>query len=204
MSIDASDTGRRERKRRQTCGHLAATAFRLFEAEGYEQVTMEQIAAEADVAKGTLYKHFPVKEALIAHYFHNALAEDAPAKQAEMMALPSFRARMAWFLAGSAQWANSHRLYLPQYLQYRLAGAGKQERSGLDKIFEALIRAGQHDGELRDAHPPATLAAMIQFLYLGAMMTWLSQPGSELRPHFDTLLDVFLNGVLATPAGAAR
>ncbi len=30
---------------------------------------MEQIAASADIAKGTLYKYFPDKEALLAHQF---------------------------------------------------------------------------------------------------------------------------------------
>src|SRR5579872_4211915 len=66
--------GRRERKRERTLDHLAATAFALFEAQGYESVTMEQVAAAADVAKGTLYNHFPVKEALLAHWIHAELA----------------------------------------------------------------------------------------------------------------------------------
>ncbi|CAJ0730919.1 hypothetical protein R77592_02498 [Ralstonia mannitolilytica] len=59
-------TGRRERKRLQTLDHLAATAFALFEQHGYDAVTMEQIAAQADVSKGTLYNHFPLKEGSIA------------------------------------------------------------------------------------------------------------------------------------------
>ena len=49
------EAGRRERKRIQTLDHLAATAFSLFEQHGYDAVTMEQIAAQADVSKGTLY-----------------------------------------------------------------------------------------------------------------------------------------------------
>ena len=49
-----SDPGRRERKRLLQLDHLADTAWALFDAEGYEAVTMERIAAVADVAKGTL------------------------------------------------------------------------------------------------------------------------------------------------------
>ena len=48
------EAGRRERKRNQTLDHLAATAFSLFEQHGYDAVTMEQIAAQADVSKGTV------------------------------------------------------------------------------------------------------------------------------------------------------
>ena len=51
----AEPPGRRERKRSRTLDHLAATAFALFEARGYDAVTMEQVAAEADVASvGTM------------------------------------------------------------------------------------------------------------------------------------------------------
>ncbi|MBP0656330.1 TetR family transcriptional regulator, partial [Mycobacterium tuberculosis] len=46
------EAGRRERKRTQTLDHLAATAFSLCEQHGYDTVTMEQIAAQADVSKG--------------------------------------------------------------------------------------------------------------------------------------------------------
>src|SRR3546814_2502837 len=70
----ASEGSRRQRKRAQTANHLSATAFRLFETHGYDVVAMEQIAAEADVAKATLYNYFPVKEALIAHRFREDIA----------------------------------------------------------------------------------------------------------------------------------
>ncbi len=43
---------------------------------GYESVTMEQIAAAADVARGTLYNHFPFKEAVLAYWIHGQLAKD--------------------------------------------------------------------------------------------------------------------------------
>ncbi|KOQ34187.1 TetR/AcrR family transcriptional regulator, partial [Achromobacter xylosoxidans] len=52
---DSPAPGLRERKRQQTLDHLSQTAYRLFETLGYEVVTMEQIAAQADVSKGTLY-----------------------------------------------------------------------------------------------------------------------------------------------------
>lgn len=46
---------RRDRKHLKALEHLASTAGALFEAHGFEAVTMEQTAAKADVAKGTLY-----------------------------------------------------------------------------------------------------------------------------------------------------
>lgn len=196
--------GRRERKRRQTIDYLATTAFRLFETQGYDAVTMEQIATEADVAKGTLYNHFPVKEALLAYLFHQALASGMPRLRAAIEDQPDFAARMTCVLHASADWSEAHRAYLPHYLRFRLAnaeyGGGSNKighsRSGLDQMFEALIRAGQETGELRGDFPAAQLAHMFQFLYLGAMMRWLALPGGDLRREFDAVLDLFLRGLM--------
>lgn len=205
--IDA-DPGRRERKRRQKVDHLVATAFCLFEAKGYETVTMEQIAAGADVAKGTLYNHFPVKEALLAQRFHDELADGMPQLQAAMEALPNFSARMTYLLRASADWSEAHRTYFPYYLHFRLANADcgqesgktRHPRSGLDRLFEALIRTGQEAGELRTDYPFAQLAHMFQFLYLGAMMRWLALPDGDLRRELDAVLDLFLHGLAVPPS----
>lgn len=210
-----AEPGRRERKRRQTLDHLAATAFRLFETHGYETVTMEQIAAEADVAKGTLYNHFPVKEALLAHQFHAELAEGIEQLRASIQAQADFAARMRYLLHASADWSAAHRRYLPHYLRFRLANADYTDyqpqrdqpapgRSGLDKTFETLIAAGQQAGELRTDLPAAQLAQMFQFLHLGAMMRWLGLPEGDLREEFDAVLDVFLHGLVSPAAPGTR
>src|SRR5882757_1046495 len=58
--------GRRERKKAQTRQALADAALKLFLERGYDNVTVAQIADEADVSIATLFKHVPAgKEALI-------------------------------------------------------------------------------------------------------------------------------------------
>ncbi|MGW2818867.1 TetR/AcrR family transcriptional regulator [Streptomyces sp. NPDC001415] len=57
--------GRRERKKAATRRALAEAALRLFLERGYEQVGIREIADAADVSTTTLFKHFPVKEALV-------------------------------------------------------------------------------------------------------------------------------------------
>ena len=44
------------------------TAFRLFYAHGIRGVGVDTIIAESDVAKATLYKHFPSKDELVIAY----------------------------------------------------------------------------------------------------------------------------------------
>ncbi|WP_329575410.1 TetR/AcrR family transcriptional regulator [Kitasatospora sp. NBC_01250] len=58
-------TGRRERKKAQTRQSLADAALELFLGRGYDQVGVKDVADLADVSVTTLFKHFPVKEALV-------------------------------------------------------------------------------------------------------------------------------------------
>ncbi|RSM86604.1 TetR family transcriptional regulator [Kibdelosporangium aridum] len=63
---------RRERKKQQTRRLISEAALKLFAEQGYEQTTVAQIAAAADVATKTFFNHFPSKEDVFftdnAHY----------------------------------------------------------------------------------------------------------------------------------------
>ena len=197
--------GRRERKRQQTADHLADTAWALFEAHGYASVTMEAIAEAADVAKGTLYKHFPVKEALLRHRFHRELAATLPGMHAALAQLPTTEAALRHFLAQSAAWSTPRRDYLGHYVRYRLGEIAGNEhlsheaRSGLDRVFTALIARGQAEGEFNTNRPADEVAHYLQFLYLACLMRWLKQPALDLAAEFNAMLDLVLDGLRGRP-----
>jgi AcrR family transcriptional regulator len=45
--------------------HIVETAYHLFKRDGFHSTGIDKIIAEAEVAKMTMYRHFPSKEALI-------------------------------------------------------------------------------------------------------------------------------------------
>jgi AcrR family transcriptional regulator len=55
----------RQRRKRDTRERLLAAATARFEEDGYDHVTVAEIAGDADVSVKTLFQHFPAKEDLL-------------------------------------------------------------------------------------------------------------------------------------------
>ncbi|MFD3451760.1 TetR family transcriptional regulator [Streptomyces sp. NPDC058691] len=55
----------RERKKIQTRRAIRRAAYRLFEAQGYDGTTVEQIADAAEVSASTVFRYFPTKEDIV-------------------------------------------------------------------------------------------------------------------------------------------
>ena len=198
-----ASSDRRQRKRQQTIDHLADTAWALFQSRGYENVTMEAVAEAADVAKGTLYKHFPAKEALLRHRFHRELAAALPEMWTELERQPTAAARLRSFFQHSAVWSRQRQNYLRPYLFFRMheaeqAGPG-QQRSGIDRVFAVVVAAGQQQGEFRRDIDPALAAYYLEFLHLGVLLRWLEQPQRDLAAEYTAMLDLFLQGLEDKP-----
>jgi AcrR family transcriptional regulator len=59
------NSGLRELKKARTRQLIADTAARLFAEHGYEQVSVSEVAREAEVSEQTVYNYFPTKEQLV-------------------------------------------------------------------------------------------------------------------------------------------
>jgi AcrR family transcriptional regulator len=57
--------GLRERKKSETRVRIADAADELFRTRGYDAVTVDEVAAAADVSKKTVFNYFPTKEDLV-------------------------------------------------------------------------------------------------------------------------------------------
>lgn len=106
----AAPMGRRERKKAATRQTIADAALRLFLERGYDDVGIREIADAADVSTTTLFKHFPVKEALV-------FDEDAD-QQARLLAAVRERPEGQSIPAALREHA----------LRYRMAATGGDDR----------------------------------------------------------------------------
>jgi AcrR family transcriptional regulator len=71
--------GLRQLKKQRTYEELQRVALTLFATHGFDQVTIEDICAEAEVSKTTFYRYFASKEDVLLGSSHQKLAEMAAA-----------------------------------------------------------------------------------------------------------------------------
>lgn len=198
-----TEGSRRQRKRERTANHLSATAFRLFESHGYDAISMEQIADEADVAKATLYNYFPVKEALVAHRFRVDIAAGMVERAAALAARKTFDSRMRYLLRESAAWHALRKAYLPHYLRFLTSRAHYGEQgpdstcndSGSWQILTLMFRAAQASGEVSKTQSAEQIAWSFQYLLFAAISAWLLDPSSDLTQRFLAAFDLAMHGV---------
>lgn len=89
--------GLRELKKEQTRQHIAATAWELFAARGFDQVSVAEVARAAQVAEATVFNYFPSKEDLFysrLESFWTRLADAVSARPPGQPVLAAFQAAL--------------------------------------------------------------------------------------------------------------
>ncbi|GAA4529027.1 TetR/AcrR family transcriptional regulator [Amycolatopsis samaneae] len=65
----SEEVGLRELKKQRTRQAISEAAIRMFLENGFDDVSVVEVAAAAEVSKRTLFKYFPSKEDLVVHRF---------------------------------------------------------------------------------------------------------------------------------------
>lgn len=127
---------------------------RLLASRGYELMSMDDIAAEVGIAKGSLYRHFESKEALAAAVMvrllertHEALAS----LPAELSARGKLERLLRWTLSERLAGGVPHLPSTSPALRDSLLanGAYMDRLMALSEAVGGLIRQARRDGELR-------------------------------------------------------
>src|SRR6202034_2283497 len=115
MSPAKPPTGLRERKKRQTRETVLAVANEMFEARGYENVTVAAIADAANISVKTLFTYFRSKEDLAfggEHVLRDALVtavRDRPEETTPVEAVAALLDRLIGAEGGGEALAGYHR-----------------------------------------------------------------------------------------------
>jgi AcrR family transcriptional regulator len=173
---------------------LLKVAVRAFSQKGPD-VTLESIASDAGVGIGTLYRHFPTREALIEAAYRNELARLCAGVPELLRTMPADIALRTWmdrfidYLATKRGMAEALRMVI--------ASGGNphaQTRESLLEAISSLLKAGADQGALRRDIDPADVMIGISGVSLVA-------GAPEQREQAGRLLDLLVDGLRYRPPG---
>jgi AcrR family transcriptional regulator len=171
-----------------TRARLFAAAAKLFATRGYHETTVDQIAREAGVAKGTFFVHFATKDAVISELVARQVRAARKARD-QATGGPIDRLKAAVLTLGEQ--AGASRELSRAVLSATLANAEVSDRAGalFHEVHSGMVadaKDGQAQGLLLPTPDAETMANALMASYLGAAL------------HFTTSLDpIPLTRVLA-------
>jgi len=184
---------------------ILETAIRLFREKGYHATSVQDIADQVGLQKGSLYHYITSKEELLARIIAEGLQGYAQALE-EIVAQPlPARERFARAVRHHISMIAENLGIYTVFLRERHALTGQQRRlvaasmRHYQALFERTIREGIARGEFRPVSP--RLAAMAVFGAGNWLYQWFSPEGRLSAAEVaEAYLDLFLKGLELGPA----
>lgn len=200
---------RRERERQQRRELLLEAASRVFGRKPFDEATMQEVAAEAQIGMQGVYEQFPSKQALYEQVIlDRALAFQAGTQSFLDPDLPPLEALRRLALAYADQF-RERPLHLPMFIRDRvhfdwgfdsrfaprLRKIYEEERTHLRDLMVRAIRAGL----VRDLEPDFLAQLCLDILQTSLHHGHVRHPGEPSAVSVDRALDCLLSGVRVAP-----
>jgi AcrR family transcriptional regulator len=167
---------------------LLDAAVRAFSAEGPD-VTLDAIAKDAGVGIGTLYRHFPSREALIEAAYRNELDRLCDAAAELLRTMPPDEATRTW-MDRFVDYMGTKR-GMADALRALIVSGGNPYAHSRDRLTAAitsLLRAGAAAGTVRPDVEPDDVLVSLSGVSLAA-----GEPAQ--RDQARRLLDLLMDGL---------
>jgi AcrR family transcriptional regulator len=175
-------TTRRERKKRETRQKIFDAAIKLFKQHGFEATTIDMISEEADVARGTIFLHFPSKEAILANWGYERIQE-IEERRDEWDYGDSCKQRVLriYKILNEVNIQNYDfiKVLVESSMKHRkVLESEKNIYFELRELFADLIEDAQEKGRLKTKFNPLVAANMLENIYYNALYDWVRSEGA--------------------------
>lgn len=170
---------------------ILAVAAEAFAASS--GASMTAIAKQAGVGVGTLYRHFPTREALIVELYHQEIQKVIGLAHTLAADLPPLDALRRWFEEvahyGKLKYGVSEVIHAATN-----GGLDDENYQPFLRAIAALLDAGAASGDLKPGTDPEDVLLQLSVL-------WRIPPGDDADARAARILNLVLDGLRTRPAG---
>ena len=167
-----------------TKDHLYGVAMRLISERGYEATTLRDIAKEAHVSVGLLYRYFPSKQAVITA-LHDELSMEY-ARQAETMSAGKWRDRFLFALRTSLHVLEPHRVVLRALIPVLVGDPDDGVFANNTRFARVRVQGAFEKAVIEATDAPKqplaqALGRLLYLVHLAVLLWWLLDKSSKQR-----------------------
>jgi TetR/AcrR family transcriptional regulator len=196
-------TERKEREKEQRRNAIIDAAEKIFFTKGMDNSTMDDVAEEAELSKGTLYLYFKSKEDIQFAICMRGAAILLDMMKERVSDEKSGYENLLTMAAVSVEFSERYRDYFHFFLFFQVAdletlniGQAQIEKSIIEesplKLVLECVNKGIEDGSIRSGIPPDVFAATLWSQLLGVLIV------GHYKSNIYRMLGVDLNDIIKT------
>jgi AcrR family transcriptional regulator len=188
------------------CSEILEAARKTFSAQGFAATTMDAIAEQAHIAKGTLYLYFPSKRDIYMAALRQGIRTLNDDTNRKVATETSVLDKLRTFITTRVDYFERNREFFRIYhseIGNLLAHPGKQggevSEMYLEQAYmlERILREAADRGEIRDLRPDATAFAVCDMTRGVIVQRMLGWSKAELPDDIHHLIEVIWRGIAA-------
>ncbi len=201
VEVQAQPNKAENNKSEKTRRLILSNATRIFLERGFRSVSVDELCKIIGVSRGTFYKYFPNRDALVETLFDECICELLPAieenfqsgKDVEQIIEIHYTVMLDFF---------SSRISVPMLadMEIQMPRIWKridQVRKYEEKEREKLIKRGQKEGSVRKDIDPVTMSMLINEMILSVSRPgFLLSQGLTLKQVSSMIKAILLNGII--------
>jgi AcrR family transcriptional regulator len=199
MTARTKTLSRQERALSWRRDQVLECAERVFSDKGFHQATMQEIAAEAEYATGTLYTFFESKDAIFAAVVRRRMSEIDAHVRAAAQTGTSARERIEKFVRAFFQFFEAEKHLVQLYVNVtggllwnvkaELGEEVAERHLAFLGFLEGIFRDGRRHDDIRSDLEPRVMAVSLVGILVAVVTDWIAQaPDRSLESRLDVTL----------------
>jgi AcrR family transcriptional regulator len=178
------------------------TTIAMIREDGYDQTTMEGIAKACEITKRTLYKYYPVKEAILADYVKVTFAARHDSRSESLEKMTTTEQRAMYYMRALMAGVMREPVIFEHYIVYVMRmlvshhETSSGEGSGVGSLIASIIAGGREEGVINADLSDEMIADLFLFAFVEMTKNYYRAPGQfDLKATSTLCVTMFMRAI---------